>query len=71
MFNFNRIKKKRYFTIQELAFLDEFLRTEIGFANDTIERYKHDGHMYSKNYVHDAEIKKSAFEKVLRKIYKL
>ena len=66
-----RIKRKRYFDIQELAFLDEYLRTEIGFCKDTIERYKHDGHLYAKNYVHDAKIKKSAFEKVLRKMYQI
>ena len=70
MFNI-RIKKKRYFTVQELAFLDEFLRTEIKFANDTIDKYKNDGHSYSKTYVHDAEIKKSAFSKVLLKKYQL
>lgn len=68
---FKRMKHKRYFTIQELSYLDEFLRTEIKFANDTIERYKHDGHSYSKMYIHEAEVRKSAFTKVLRKMYQL
>ena len=68
---FKRMKHKRYFTIQELSYLDEFFRTEIRNANDEIERYKNDGHLYSKKYIHDATIRKSAFEKVLRKMYQL
>ncbi len=68
---FGRIKHKRYFTVQELSYLDEFLRTEIQNANDVIERYKNDGHSYSKMYIHDATVRKSAFTKVLRKMYQL